>query len=331
MSVREQLVKSLSMILRLSKATMQVLLADANGLSIAKISRSTDIEMDAQAINSVSAATYNFAEEIWKDLGIQHQQIALAFFEKFVIITIRIEPTILTIAHDFNAEWPINAEEIAKIIYQLKIDVDEMFGGAKVDTAMFAATIRNILLLFNMGAEIPLMNYMPERGTSSPEMHDQIATILDSVQNPVFARYSIVSQDGLMLDGRDFMQNSASPISSFSASTLVAFQKLVEESSNLNAGALLSYLCISGPDAQNLYVSSASICGNMIFRDPNSSREITSELTLVTLFALTYGMVPVLCEIRNIVYSITQLLGIQEGPPIDFIKSINNLIKVQYQ
>lgn len=332
MSVREQLVKSLSMILRLNKATLQVLLADANGLSIAKVSRSSDIDIDAIAVNSVSAATYNFSNEIWRDLGILPQRIAFAFFEKICLINIRIEPTILTIVHDFNASWPINADEIGKIIYQLKIDIDEMFnpGVKKEDNETFSVLIRNLLYLFNMGNEIPEMIYLPPDGTSSPEIHDQISTILDSVQNPVFGRYSIVAQDGLMLDGRDHLEIPGSSLPSFSASTIVAFQKLVEESVNLNAGPLLNYICMSGSDAQSLYAIVACPSGVLMFKDSVKPRQITAELAFITLLPLTYGMIPVFCEIRNIVRSVEQALG-EDSTTTAFLNSINNLIKIKYQ
>jgi hypothetical protein len=332
MSVQEQLVKSLSMILRLNKATLQVLLADANGFSIAKVSRSSDIDIDASTINSVSAATYNFSEEIWSDLGILKQRIAFVFFEKICLINIRIEPTILTIAHDFNTSWPINAEEIGKIIYQLKIDIDEMFnpGAKKEDDESFSSFIRNILYLFNMGNEIPESSYLPPEGTTSPQIHDQISTILDSVQNPVFSRYSIVSHDGLMLDGRELLASAGSSIAAFSASTIVAFQKLVEESANLKAGPLLNYICISGSDAQALYATLACPAGILLIKDKLQPRQIKADLAFVALFPLTYGLIPVLCEIRNITLSMVKLLG-EDQITMAFLASINNLIKVKYQ
>ncbi len=329
MSVREQLIKSLSVILRQSKATLQVLLTDENGLSIAKASRSADI--DSLAISSVSAATYNFSEEIWRDLGILHQRLALAFFEKFCLITIRIAPTILTIAHDFNTAWPVNAEEIGKIIYQLKHDIDETFnpsGDTGENIEVFSTAIRNILYLFNMGNEIPFLNYVGSVGSS--EIHDQIATILDGVQNPVFARYGIVSHDGLMLDGRDLMESAGNSITSFSASTIVSFQRLVEESSTLGAGPLLAYICISGSDEQNLYATIACPAGNMVFKDDTKQRKIVSDLAFVSLFPLSYGMIPVLCEIRNIVYSMVQVLG-EDETTTTFLNRVNNLITFKFE
>ncbi|MHA1683406.1 MAG: hypothetical protein ACTSUE_20880 [Promethearchaeota archaeon] len=333
MSLREQLVKSLSLILRLSKSTLQVLLADENGLSIAKVSRSSEIDIDPNALNSVSAATYNFSEEIWRDLGILHQRIGLAFFEKFCLITIRINPVILTIAHDFNTSWPINAEEVGKIIYQLKVDIDDMFNADAnevEDLQTFSTAIRNIFYLFNMGGEIPFTSYLPESGSSSPEIHDQISHILDSVQNPVFARYSIVDENGLMIDGRDLVEGVGSSISSFSSSTIVAFQKLIEESSNLNAGHLLHFVCISGSDVENMYGILASPAGIMKFSDPSGKRKIKSDLAFISLFPLTYGMIPIFCETRNIAYSMVSLLG-EDQISNSFINSINNLISVKYQ
>lgn len=332
MSIREILVKHLSKILRLSKATLQVLLADENGLSIAKVSRQSDIELDSLSINSVSAATYNFSEEIWEDLEILHQRIAFSFFEKLCLITIRIDPCILTIAHDFNKEWPINAEEVGQIIYQLKVDIDQLFNPnveGLEDLQTFSTAIRNIFYLFNMGNEIPFKGYLPDAVTS-PELHDKIATILDSTQNPVLSRYALVNQDGLLIDGRDVIEGVGSSIESFSASTIVAFQKLVEESANLNAGALLNYICISGSDAQNLYSTIACPAGTIIFRDNMRRHEIKSDIAFVALFPLTYGMIPIFCEIRNIVYSMLELLG-EEPVTQAFIDSVSNLINIKYQ
>ena len=330
MSVREQLVKSLSLILRLSKATLQVLLADENGLSIAKVSRSSDIEIDPMAINSVSAATYNFSEEIWEDLGILQQRIAFAFFEKLCLITIRIDPTILTIVHDFNMAWPINADEIAKIIYQLRLDIDEMFGpeGVHEDVETFSTALRNVLYLFNMGNEIPFASYFSE--DSSPEVHDRVAMILDGVQNPVFARYGIVAQDGLMFDGREFLEGAGSTIASFSSSTIVSFQKLVEEASQMNVGPLLSYICISGPDPENIYAILACPSGNIMFKDQATPRKIKKELAFISLFPLTYGMIPIFCETRNIVSSMLQLVG-EDPVTKSFLNALNNLIQIKYQ
>jgi len=290
------------------------------------------MDLDPLSINSVSAATYNFSEEIWKDLGILKQRIAFVFFEKICLINIRIEPTILTIVHDFNASWPVNAEEIGKIIYQLKKDIDQMFNPDSnvEDAETFSSFIRNILYLFNMGNEVPEMSYLPPAGTCSPEIHDQISTILDSVQNPVFARLSIVAQDGLTLDGRDQMQTAGSSIASFSASTIVAFQKLVEEAANLKAGPLLNYMCISGNDAQNLYAIMACPSGILDFKDEVKGREVKSQLAVVVLFPLTYGVIPVFGEVRNIARSMLDLLG-EEIITRSFLTSVNNLIRIKYQ
>ncbi|MHA1749806.1 MAG: hypothetical protein ACTSYF_14340 [Promethearchaeota archaeon] len=333
MSVREQLVRSLSLILRLSKSTLQVLLADENGLSIAKVSRSTEMELDPNAINSVSAATYNFSEEIWRDLGILHQRISFAFFEKFCLITIRINPVLLTIVHDFKTSWPINAEEIGKIIYQLKMDIDETFNPNAEnleDIETFSTAIRNILYLFNMGGELPFTSYLPEAGLASPEIHDQISHILDSVQNPVFARYAIVNQNGLMVDGRDLLETSINSITSFAASTIVAFQRLVEESINLNAGPLLHFICISGENAESLYAIDASPAGKLRFKDEHSSREIKDDLAFISLFPLTYGMIPIFCEIRNIIFSMIKLLG-SDDVTNTFLNTLNNIIAIKYE
>ena len=102
MSVRESLVKHLSSILRSSEATLMVLLSDESGLSIARIGRSTQIELDPNIITSVSAAAFSSSDENWNDLKMENQIITFSFFEKICLITIRISQTLLTIVHDYN-------------------------------------------------------------------------------------------------------------------------------------------------------------------------------------------------------------------------------------
>jgi len=52
------------------------LLSDENGLSIAKTGRTTELDLDSNAITSVSAASFSSSEENWNDLGIRDQIIA---------------------------------------------------------------------------------------------------------------------------------------------------------------------------------------------------------------------------------------------------------------
>ena len=120
MSVREALVKHLSMILRSSKATLHVLLSDDTGLSIARIGRATELKVDPNAITSISAAAFSASEENWGDLDIHDQIIAFSFFEKICLITIRVGKTLLTIVHDYNIEWPLNADNIGSCMFHLK-------------------------------------------------------------------------------------------------------------------------------------------------------------------------------------------------------------------
>ena len=131
MSVRETLVKHLSTILRASKGTIMALLSDENGLSIAKAGRSSDIELDSNAITSVSSAAFSSSEENWNDLGIREQIIAFSFFEKICLITIRIQNTLLTIVHDYNQEWPLNADSIGSSMYYLRKEIDTYFGSGE--------------------------------------------------------------------------------------------------------------------------------------------------------------------------------------------------------
>ena len=53
------------------------------------------------------------------------------------------------------------------------------------------------------------------------------------------------------------------------------------------------------------------------------------EISFIGLFALTYGGIPVICESRNIIYSIMQILG-GEQTTENFIKSVNVLTSFKY-
>ncbi len=135
MSVRENLVKHLSSILRFSNATIMALLSDENGLSIAKTGRKTDLQLDTNAITSVSSAAFSSSEENWNDLGIRDQIIAFSFFEKICLITIRIDKTLLTILHDYNAAWPLPADNIGSAMFYLRKEIDASFGSGNISDA----------------------------------------------------------------------------------------------------------------------------------------------------------------------------------------------------
>ncbi|MCP4761475.1 MAG: hypothetical protein GY870_06815 [archaeon] len=333
MSVREALVKHLSTILRSSKATLLVLLSDENGLSIARIGRSTDLKLDPNAITSVSAAAFSASEENWADLKILDQIIAFSFFEKICLVTIRVGKTLLTIVHDYNIEWPLNADNIGSCMYHLKKELNNFFGtdnsATDADIETFSNNIRSAIYLFGMGTEIPFASYSPEQNNQINPIQS-ISTILDSVQNPVLAMHSLVTPGGLTIDHRN-SELIQVPISTeaFSANANVAFQKMVEEAGTLNIGNLLSYMCISGDNPDAFYGILACPSGKLMFSDTNTNASSIQEITFISLFPLTYGSIPVLGEARNIIYSILEIIG-KDTIAEAFINSVNSLSAAKF-
>ncbi len=333
MSVREVLVKYLSTILRSSKATLLVLLSDENGLSIARIGRSSDLNLDPNAITSISAAAFSAAEENWIDLSIQDQIIAFSFFEKICLITVRVGKTLLTIVHDYNVEWPLNADNIGSCIFHLKKELNNFFEVNVNETDVmienFSNNVRSAIYLFGMGTEIPFATYT-STNSSEIEIMQNISNILDSVQNPVLAIHTLVTPGGLTIDQRNSGMVKI-PISTeaFSANANVAFQKMIEEAGSLNIGELLSFLCISGEDPDSFYGILAAPSGKLTFTDSTTSASSSQDITFITLFPLTYGAIPILGEARNIIYSILEVIGankIAEG----FINSVNSLSAAKF-
>jgi len=334
MSVREALEKHLSSILRASKATLLVLLSDESGLSIAKIGRSSDIKLDASEVTSVSAAAFSASEENWEDLGIKNQIVAFSFFEKMCLITIRIDRTLLTIVHDFNQDWPMNADIFGSGIYNLKKEIENYFGARVPSTPQelefFSNNVRTAIYLFSMGTEIPFASYN-NQALANEDILKRISNVLDSVQNPVFARYALVNPSGLTLDARDNAEQSY-PITleAFSANANVAFQKMIEEAQGMGIGSLVLYICLSGPDANTLSGIIAAPSGRLMFSRPDSSEGNIEEISLIGLFPLTFGTVPLLGESRNIVYSILEIIGADERAE-KFVNCVNALISKKIQ
>ncbi|MHA1339890.1 MAG: hypothetical protein ACTSRZ_00265 [Promethearchaeota archaeon] len=333
MSVREALVKHLSTILRSSKSTLLVLLSDESGLSIAKIGRATDIKLDPNAITSVSAAAFSSSEETWMDLNIKDQIIAFSFFEKLCLITIRVGNTLLTIVHDFNKEWPLNADNIGSSVFNLKKELNRFFGTesseSDVDIETFSNNVRSAIYLFGMGTELPFASYTPEN-SKELEVIQNIDAILDSLQNPVFAIYSLVTPSGLTVEQKDTAQIRI-PISleAFSANASVAFQKMIEEAGSLNLGSLLAYVCIAGEDPDSFYGILAAPCGKLQFIDEATSAISIQDISFITLFPLTYGAIPVLGEARNMIYSILEVIG-SDPAAEGFINTVNILSATKY-
>jgi hypothetical protein len=332
MSVRDSLIKHLTSILRASEGTILVLLCDQNGLSIAKIGRKSDIDLNPNQITSLASAAFTASEENWEDLNIKDQVISFSYFDKVCLITIRINETLLTIVHDYHKEWPLDADNLAASMYYLKQKLGEFFGNGdqtEAEIEKFCDKVRSAMYLFGMGSEVPFVSYTHDSVEPSNVL-PAISTILDSLQNPIFIRYGLVGGSGLTLDAREISgQNLPISIEAFSANAHVAYQKMKEESEGSSIGNLLCYVAISGRDSENFYGLVACPAGKLNYSNVEESSNI-EDISFIGLFALTYGGIPVICESRNIIYSIMQLLG-SEQTTENFIKSVNVLTSFKYE
>ena len=331
MSVRDSLIKHLTSILRASEGTVLVVLCDQNGLSIAKIGRKSDIDLNPNQITSLASAAFTASEENWEDLNIKDQVISFSYFDKVCLITIRINQTLLTIVHNYHKEWPIDADNLATSMYYLKQKIGEFFGSgdeSESDVEIFCDKVRSAIYLYGMGSEVPFISYTPEVLESS-NLLLSISTILDSLQNPIFIRYGLVSPSGLTLDAREVSgQNLPISIEAFFANANVAFQKMKEESEGSSIGDLLCYIAISGQDTENFYGLIACPSGKIRYSKSEETSNV-EEISFVGLFTLTYGGIPVICESRNIIHSIMEILG-KERRTENFIKSVNVLTSFKY-
>ncbi|MFX1389701.1 MAG: hypothetical protein ACFE9Z_06540 [Promethearchaeota archaeon] len=332
MSVRESLIKHLTSILRASDGTVLVILCDQNGLSIAKIGRKSDIDLNPNQITSLASAAFSASEENWEDLKIQDQVISFSYFDKVCLITIRINETLLTIVHDYHKEWPLDADSLATAMYYLKQKLGEFFGSgdeSERDVEIFCDKVRSAIYLFGMGSEVPFISYKPENVEPS-NLLPSISKVLDSVQNPIFIRYSLVSPSGLLLDAREIAgKDLPVSIEAFSANANVAFQKMKEESVGSSMGDLLCYIAISGQNSESYY--GLITCPSGRIKYSNFDEILNSEdVSFIGLFTLTYGGIPVICESRNIINSLLQIFG-KEQITENFIKSINVLTSSKYE
>ncbi len=332
MSVRESLIKHLTSILRASSGTILVILCDQNGLSIAKIGRKSDIELNPNEITSLAAAAFSASAENWDDLQIKDQVISFSYFDKVCLITIRINETLLTIVHDYRKEWPLDADGLASSMYYLKQKLGEFFGSGVASEAEledFSNKIRSAIYLFGMGTEVPFVSYTPENFDKTNSL-PFISIVLDSIQNPIFIRYSLVVPSGLTIDARDVSgQDLPVSIEEFSANANVAFQKMKEESEGSSIGELLCYLAISGQDPNNFYGLITCPAGKLKFSEVEGTSNI-EEVSFVGLFTLTYGGIPVMGESRNIIYSILEIIGTEQITE-NFIKTVNVLTSSKYE
>jgi hypothetical protein len=331
MSVRESLIKHLTSILRASEGTVLVVLCDQNGLSIAKIGRKSEIELNPNQITSLASTAFSASEENWDDLNIKDQVISFSYFEKVCLITIRINETLLTIVHDYHKEWPLDADNLATAMYYLKQKLGEFFGSgdnSEREVEIFCDKVRSAIYLFGMGSEVPFVSYKPEAIEPS-NLLPSISKILDSIQNPIFIRYSLVSPSGLTLDAKEISgQDLPISIEAFSANANMAFQKMKEESGGSSIGELLSYIAISGQNADNFYGLITCPSGKIKFAEiENVSNK--EDISFIGLFTLSYGGIPVICESRNIINSIMEILG-EEQTTENFIKSVNVLTSFKY-
>ncbi len=331
MSVRESLIKHLTSILRASEGTVLVVLCDQNGLSIAKIGRKSEIDLNPNQITSLASAAFSASEENWEDLNIKDQVISFSYFDKVCLVTIRINETLMTIVHDYHKEWPLDADNLATAMYYLKQKLGEFFGSedeSEREIEIFCDKVRSAIYLFGMGSEVPFVSYKPEILEPS-NLLPSISTVLDSVQNPIFIRYGLVSPSGLTLDAREVSgQNLPITIEAFSANANVAFQKMKEESEGSSIGDLLCYIAISGQNAENFYGLITCPSGKIKFSIIEETSN-TEDISFIGLFTLSYGGIPVICESRNIIHSILQILG-EEKTTENFIKSVNVLTSFKY-
>ena len=331
MSVRESLIKHLTSILRASEGTVLVVLCDKNGLSIAKIGRKSEIDLNPNQITSLASAAFTASEENWEDLNIKDQVISFSYFDKVCLVTIRINETLLTIVHDYHKEWPIDADNLATAMYYLKQKLGEFFGSgdeSEREVEIFCDKVRSAIYLFGMGSEVPFSSYKPEILEPSNPL-PSIRKVLDSVQNPIFIRYGLVNPSGLTLDAKDISgQDLPISIEAFSANANVAFQKMKEESGGSSIGDLLCYIAISGENSENFYGLIACPSGKIKFSTIEETSNV-EDISFIGLFKLTYGGIPVICESRNIINSILQILG-EEQTTENFIKAVNVLTSFKY-
>jgi hypothetical protein len=332
MSVRESLIKHLTSILRASEGTFLVVLCDQNGLSIAKIGRKSEIDLNPNQITSLASAAFSASEENWEDLNIKDQVISFSYFDKVCLVTIRINETLLTIVHDYHKDWPLDADNLATAMYYLKQKLGEFFGSgdeSEREVEIFCDRVRSAIYLFGMGSEVPFASYKPENLDQS-NLLPSISTVLDSIQNPIFIRYALVNPSGLTLDAREVSgQDLPITVEAFSANANAAFQKMKEESRGSSIGDLLCYIAISGKDAESFYglITCPSAKINFSPMDKTSNME---DISFIGLFALTYGGIPVICESRNIISSIMQIFG-EEHTTMNFIKSVNVITSFKYE
>jgi len=330
-SVRESLIKHLTAILRESESTLLVVLCDLNGLSIAKIGRKSELNINPNQITSLASAAFSVSQENWDDLEIKDQVVSFTFFEKVCLITIKINQTLLTIVHDYFSEWPLDPDSLASSIYYLKQELNKFFGSeeeTEEELEHFSNKVRNALYLIEMGTEIENLSYTPEEFEPLNPL-PAISNILDSMQNEIFIRYSLANPSGLMLDARE-VSGEDLPISleAFSANSTVAFQKMKEESQQSSIGELLCYIAISGKDPEELYGLITCPSGKLSFSKSKQKKNI-QEAYFIGLFSLDYGGIPIIGEIRNIVYSILEIIGTDEVTD-NFIEAAEILTKSKF-
>jgi hypothetical protein len=332
MSLRDNLNKHLSLILRSSKASIMILLSDQDGLSIAKISRGPEFDLDSSAITSVASAAFSASEENWNDLNIRDQIIAFSFFEKICLITIKILNTLLTIVHDFNQEWPLNPDVIGSAVFNLTGELDKFFGTGAMSEAeieAFSNNVRSAIYLAGVGDSIDFASYAREGGPEN--LIQKISDILDGIQNPqIISRYGLVNTGGLSIDGRDRANFLPIPNEAFLANSIVAFQKMVEQGDSLKIGGIVSYFCISGPNPDNMYGLIIAPSGNLMFADETTGAQSVQPISFVALFPLSYGAIPVFCEVRNMIYSILNVIGTEKLAE-KFINVVNGLVAARFE
>ncbi|MBY9007571.1 MAG: hypothetical protein KGD63_12535 [Candidatus Lokiarchaeota archaeon] len=333
MSVRESLIKHLTSILRASDGTLLVVLCDLDGLSIAKIGRKSDFELNPNQITSLASTAFSTSAENWDDLEIKDQVVSFIFFDKVCLITIRINQTLLNIVHNYHKEWPLDADNLASSMYYLKQKLGDFFGGTKPtekELEEFSNKVRSAIYLSGMGTDVPFVSYTPKEYDTS-NIITGITAILNSIQNStIFLRYSLVDPSGLMLDAKEIGKNNLPlSIEAFSANATVAFQKMKEETSHGTIGEFLCYIAISGEHPDNFYGLITCPSGKLSF-SKGADNSNSQEISFIGLFNLDYGVIPIIGEARNIVYSLLEIIG-GEKTTENFIKAANILMKSKYE
>ena len=105
---------------------------------------------------------------------------------------------------------------------------------------------------------------------------------------------------------------------------------MVEQGDSLKIGGIVSYFCISGPNPDNMYGLIIAPSGNLMFADESTGAQSIQPISFVALFPLSYGAIPVFCEIRNVIYSILNIIGTEKIAE-KFINVVNGIVAARFE